>query len=134
MELTEGCKMFCTSPRLIKEYGLGEIGVLIGNSYKGRFYYDNGASVDALFVVSGPEKQNFEIIGHDITFAAVCLAIGEHFGGQLVDLHVHENGFCRLTLPNQGSHSCVFDLGKPLHLQKPEVWEFLFQLFNLKES
>lgn len=75
-----------------------------------------------------------KIIGHDITFAAVCSAIGEHFGGQLVDLQIHENKFCRMTLPSQNSISCVLDLGKPLHQQKPEVIDFLYQIFNLNED
>lgn len=120
-KLTDGCRIAYI---LETETERGE--------YEGTLYSKNK---DFLCIKHGDQSvavyDNYRIIGHDITWDYVALALNKL--GEDIMIGV-DGGINQYFGQGLDETMVYWEFGKPLHHQKPEVWEFLFNIFNLKND
>ena len=119
MELKFGCKI---------KNSRGDL-IIVGKSLDGYYITDWGGMICSDTTI---KKENItEILGRDITLPDILKTIHKKYCDYLfVDT---QGQFVKKLVDGEYSETGIyFDLGKPLHLQKPEVWEFLSKLILKK--
>lgn len=114
----------------VHDFSENRKGYICGKSPKtGHFYvkWENCSSPQRASITSSEE-----IIGHDITWEHIAKAFCE------LQIHVELMLYGKLHIghydENKYYTKCYWNLGLPLHQQKTEVWEFLYQIFKLNED